>query len=72
MSVNPFANEDVMEDYMSALLTDEHIVDDVQRQSVDQLLKTAPVARTGSPSLPAKSMPLCMEGRPLNGSLRIP
>jgi purine-binding chemotaxis protein CheW len=46
MSVNLFANEDVMEDYMSALLTDEHIVDDVQRQSVDQLLKTAPAERT--------------------------
>lgn len=46
MSGNPFANEDVMEDYMSALLTDETIVDDVKRQSVEQLFKTEPVPRT--------------------------
>jgi purine-binding chemotaxis protein CheW len=46
MSGNPFANEDVMEDYMSALLTDEPIIEDVQRQSVEQLLKTAPIPRT--------------------------
>ncbi|GAC18769.1 hypothetical protein GARC_1798 [Paraglaciecola arctica BSs20135] len=46
MSGNPFANEDVMEDYMSALLTEEPIIEDVQRQSVEQLLKTAPIPRT--------------------------
>ena len=46
MSGNPFANEDVMEDYMSALLTEEPIVEDFQRQSVEQLLKTAPAPRT--------------------------
>jgi purine-binding chemotaxis protein CheW len=46
MSGNPFASEDVMEDYMSALLTDETIVDDVKRQSVEQLFKTEPVPRT--------------------------
>ena len=46
MSSNSFANEDVMEDYMSALLTDVGIVEDVQRQSVEQLLKTAPTPRT--------------------------
>lgn len=46
MSSNSFANEDVMGDYMSALLTDDGINDDVQRQSVEQLLKTAPIPRT--------------------------
>jgi len=46
MSGNPFANEDVMEDYMSALLTDAPIIEDVQRQSIEQLLKTAPIPRT--------------------------
>ena len=46
MSGNPFANEDVMEDYMSALLTDEPIVDELTRHSVEQLLRTAPVPRT--------------------------
>jgi|TARA_R110000868_G_scaffold292016_3_gene552544 purine-binding chemotaxis protein CheW len=46
MSGNPFANEDVMEDYMSALLTDEPIIEYVQRQSIEQLLKTAPIPRT--------------------------
>lgn len=46
MSGNPFANEDVMEDYMSALLTDEPIIEDVQRQSVEQLFKTQPIPRT--------------------------
>lgn len=46
MSTKPFANEDVMEDYMSALLTDEPIIDEAQRQSVEYLLKTAPVPRT--------------------------
>ena len=46
MSGNPFANQDVMEDYMSALLTDEPIIENVQRQSVEQLFKTAPIPRT--------------------------
>ncbi|MFT6283583.1 MAG: purine-binding chemotaxis protein CheW [Arenicella sp.] len=46
MSSNPFANEDVLEDYMSALLTDEPIIEDVQRQSVEQLFKTQPTLRT--------------------------
>jgi purine-binding chemotaxis protein CheW len=46
MSGNPFANEDVMEDYMSALLTDEPIIEDIQRQSIERLLKTAPIPRT--------------------------
>jgi purine-binding chemotaxis protein CheW len=46
MSGTPFANEDVMEDYMSALLTDAPIIEDAQRQSVEQLLKTAPIPRT--------------------------
>lgn len=46
MSGNPFANEDVMEDYMSALLTDEPVVEDVQRQSIEHLLKTAHIPRT--------------------------
>jgi purine-binding chemotaxis protein CheW len=45
MSSNPFANEDVMEDYMSALLTEEPIIEDVQRQSVEQLFKTQPIPR---------------------------
>ncbi len=46
MSGNLFTNENVMEDYMSALLTDDQIVEDVQRQSVEQLLKTAPILRS--------------------------
>lgn len=46
MSGSPFANEDVMEDYMSALLTDEPIIEDLTRHSVEQLLKTAPIPRT--------------------------
>lgn len=46
MSGNSFANEDVMDDYMSALLTDEEVLKDAQRQSVEQLLKTAPASRT--------------------------
>ncbi len=44
MSSNPFANEDVMEDYMSALLTDEAEVDEVKRHTVEKLLNTAPIA----------------------------
>ena len=46
MSGNPFANEDVMEDYMSALLTDEPIAEDISRQSVEHLLKNVPVPRS--------------------------
>lgn len=46
MSGNPFANEDVMEDYMSALLIDEPIVEDITRHSVEQLLKTAKTPRS--------------------------
>lgn len=54
MSGNPFANEDVMEDYMSALLTDEPIIEDLTRHSVEQLLKTAPVQRTEPFILPTE------------------
>lgn len=46
MSRHPFANEDVMEDYMSALLTDDPIIEDAKLQSVENLLKTVPVSRT--------------------------
>lgn len=46
MSGHSFANKDVMEDYMSALLTDDTIVKDAQRQSVEQLLNTAPTPRS--------------------------
>ena len=53
MSSNPFANEDVMEDYMSALLTDEPIVEDLQKQAVEQLLKTVPAVRS-EPYVPIK------------------
>ena len=56
MSGNPFANEDVMEDYMSALLTDEPIIEGAQRQSVEQLLKTAPVPRTEPFVQPAEEL----------------
>lgn len=56
MSGNPFANEDVMEDYMSALLTDVPIIEDVQLQSVEQLLKTAPIPRTEPFTQPAEEL----------------
>lgn len=46
MSGNPFTNKNVMEDYMSALLTDEPIFENVQRQSVEQLFKNEPITRT--------------------------
>ena len=46
MSGNPSTNKDVMEDYMSALLTDEPILENVQRQSVEQLFKSKPIPRT--------------------------
>ena len=54
MSGHPFANEDVMEDYMSALLTDDTIIEDVQRQSVEQLLKTVATARSEPFALPVE------------------
>ena len=51
----PFANENVMEDYMSALLTDEPTIDELQKHAVAQLLETAkPVAR----SEPFKPLPV--------------
>ena len=56
MSGNPFANENVMEDYMSALLTDDQIVEDVQRQSVEQLLETAPILRSEPFVLPSEEL----------------
>lgn len=46
MSSNPFANEDVMEDYMSALLTEEPIAESVQKQTVEQLLNHVPATRS--------------------------
>ena len=54
MSGSPFANEDVMEDYMSALLTDEPVTEDLTRHSVEQLLKTAPIPRTEPFEQPAE------------------
>jgi purine-binding chemotaxis protein CheW len=42
MSNKAFANEDVMEDYMSALLTEEPMVEEIQRQTVEQLLEASP------------------------------
>jgi purine-binding chemotaxis protein CheW len=53
MSSSPFANEDVMEDYMSALLTDLPIIEDVKRQSVEQLLKTSPISKIETFTRPA-------------------
>ena len=47
MNSKPFANEDVMEDYMSALLTEETGVEELQRHAIAHLLETAkPVQRT--------------------------
>jgi purine-binding chemotaxis protein CheW len=56
MSGGKFANEDVMEDYMSALLTDEPIIEELHRQSVEQLLKAAPVPRTAPFEPPVKKL----------------
>lgn len=39
MSNGAFANEDVMEDYLSALLTEDKVSDPVQRQAVEKLLE---------------------------------
>ncbi|GAB3029769.1 chemotaxis protein CheW [Bowmanella dokdonensis] len=41
MSKGQFANEKVMEDYLSALLTDDPVVDPIQRDSVARLLEKA-------------------------------
>ncbi|MGJ8678737.1 chemotaxis protein CheW [Paraglaciecola sp.] len=54
MSSNPFANENVMEDYMSALLTEEPITEDLHRQSVEQLLNTVPAPRSEPYQAPIK------------------
>lgn len=41
MTGKPFANEDVMEDYMSALLTEEPLFDSIQKQAIASLLDKA-------------------------------
>ncbi|GGO67451.1 chemotaxis protein CheW [Bowmanella pacifica] len=41
MSKGQFANEKVMEDYLSALLTEEVVIEQAQRQTVAKLLKEA-------------------------------
>lgn len=47
MNGKPFANENVMEDYMSALLTEEPAVEELQKNAISHLLETAiPVVRT--------------------------
>ncbi|MFT2091371.1 chemotaxis protein CheW [Paraglaciecola sp. 2405UD69-4] len=46
MSRRHFADESVMEDYMSALLTEEPPVEEVQRQAVEHLLKAVPASRS--------------------------
>ncbi|WP_102795924.1 chemotaxis protein CheW [Bowmanella denitrificans] len=41
MSKNQFANEKVMEEYLSALLTEDAVIEQVQRQAVARLLEEA-------------------------------
>jgi purine-binding chemotaxis protein CheW len=41
MTGKPFANEEVMEDYMSALLTEEPTIDSFQKQAISSLLEKA-------------------------------
>lgn len=41
MTKGQFANEGVMEDYLSALLTDDPVIEEVQKQSVARLLEQA-------------------------------
>lgn len=41
MSKGAFAKEDVMEEYLSALLEEPSVDDEIQRESVEKLLKTA-------------------------------
>jgi purine-binding chemotaxis protein CheW len=43
MSKGQFANEGVMEDYLSALLTDDPVIEEVQKQSVARLLEQAKI-----------------------------
>jgi purine-binding chemotaxis protein CheW len=52
MSGKPFANEDVMEDYMSALLTDEPSIEIFQKQAISTLLETAKPALRSEPFSP--------------------
>lgn len=60
MSNHPFANENVMEDYMSALLTEEAseelVATDLHKQSVEQLLNTVPAPRSEPFEEPVKQV----------------
>ena len=52
MSGKPFANENVMEDYMSALLTEEPVVEVLQKHAISHLLETAKPAARSEPFVP--------------------
>jgi purine-binding chemotaxis protein CheW len=57
MTGKPFANENVMEDYMSALLTESPLAEDLQKQAISLLLETAkPAARTEPYVAPVEPM----------------
>lgn len=49
MSKGQFANEGVMEDYLDALLTDDPVIEEVQKQSVARLLEQANIAEQAAP-----------------------
>jgi purine-binding chemotaxis protein CheW len=49
MPGKPFANEDVMEDYMSALLTEDPAIDSFQKQAIASLLEKAKPAPRSAP-----------------------
>ena len=49
MSGKPFAHENVMEDYMSALLTEEPVVDELQKSAISQLLEKSTTIVTEPP-----------------------
>ncbi|MFT4938279.1 MAG: purine-binding chemotaxis protein CheW [Paraglaciecola sp.] len=64
MSGRSFANEDVMEDYMSELLSEETVTADIPRQTVARLLDTAEQELSVKPTT-QELIPIVSESRPI-------
>ncbi|MGO4892363.1 chemotaxis protein CheW [Flavobacterium sp. W21_SRS_FM6] len=71
MSGKPFANEDVMEDYMSALLTEEPVIDSLQKQAISSLLEKAKPVPRSEPYVAPVETPVAEEAKVIVESVDI-
>ncbi|MEP7703011.1 chemotaxis protein CheW [Paraglaciecola sp. 25GB23A] len=71
MSGKPFANEEVMEDYMSALLTEDPAIDSFQKQAIASLLEKAKPAPRSEPFEPIPLVSVRDEPKEIEATVEI-